>query len=92
MTIGNASTDKLITKATDKLTSDIQLLYDLRESSLNTFRTTAETLGYVNTSLQEKIGKLDDLAKFIADQKANAEKTISDNDRVRSKILDIIGE
>lgn len=46
----------------------------------------------INSGLRDKINKFNDLTAFIDSQRSTASQIIEDNDKVRKRILDIIGE
>lgn len=86
------TTDQAIALATQSLANDIVGLSEQKEDAISVFRATANQLAAINSTLQIKVGNLNDIAKFIDEQSALANQMIGDNDKVRSKILDIIGE
>lgn len=77
---------------TDRLYSDITDLKTMKDNALSSFRAVANNLGGINENLKDKVDKLESLISFAKEEKGVAEKMISDNDAVRKKILDIIGE
>ena len=91
-TIKVRTTEDAINVATDKLASDVTELSAKRNVALSAFRQAATDLDNVNCGLRDKISKFDDLAKFIDSQRSTASQIIEDNDAVRKRILDIIGE
>ena len=86
------TTDDAINAATDRLASDVRKLSDQRESALSIFRQAATDLDNVNCGLRDRISKFDELSQFIDSQRSTASQIIEDNDKVRKRILDIIGE
>lgn len=86
------TTDDAINAATDRLASDVKDLSIKRDMALSTFRQAATDLDNVNCGLRAKIAKFDELAQFIDSQRSTASLIIEDNDAVRKRILDIIGE
>lgn len=86
------TTEEAINAATDRLASDITTLADKRDVALSAFRQAATDLDNINSGLRDKINKLNDLAAFIDSQRSTASQIIEDNDKVRKRILDIIGE
>lgn len=87
-----SSVDEQIKTAAGSIISDIQKLSNRRGSVLGSFRKTAEDLGVINSLLEERIKSLDYLSEVLKDQKATAEKMTLDNEAVKKRILDIIGE
>ncbi len=86
------TTKAMISQMTTRLAGDIKTLSDRRENAVSTFRRTASDLDTINANLRQNIAEFDDLLKFISDQRGSAEQMVSDNERVRGKILEIIGE
>lgn len=86
------TTEEAINVATNQLTSEITALADKRDAALGTFRQVAIDLDNINSGLRDKINKLNDLTAFIHSQHSIALQIIEDNDKVRKRILDIIGE
>ena len=75
-----------------RLSSDVLALNDLKENALSSFRECANSLNGINEELKDKVATLDRLIKFASGEKSMAEKMMNDNESVRKKILDIIGE
>lgn len=92
MIIGKMSTDQILNETISKLTIDIFKLSVRRSKAVDTFRQTAEDLQSVNDGLKVSIDSFDRLRAFIEDKRSEAERMISDNENVRKKIFDIIGE
>lgn len=86
------TTQEMIDAATDRLYSDITKLEVMKNDALSSFRAVANNLGGINENLKDKVDKLESLISFAKEKKGVAEKIINDNDAVRKKILDIIGE
>jgi hypothetical protein len=86
------NTQETIQLATTRLSDDICELSERRDDALSIFRHTAKYLSNINNQLQDKLNDLDALEKFIHEQKFTANQLIADNDAVRSRIVDIIGE
>lgn len=63
-----------------------------KENALSAFRNAAVELDAVNTGLQETVTIANRMAAFFQGQADDAEQAICDNNAVRDKILDIIGE
>ena len=94
-------TEQAVT-ALDDIVYHIEKLKLEREFALSSFRETADKLAMINDDLGEKAMINDDLGEKAAlcgslvAQLGRAQESISkqceDNDRVRCKILDIIGE
>ena len=86
------TTNEMISKATEGLDRDIERLSAQRYMALNAFRQTAYDLAEVNENLHEKVVKLNEIEEFINSQRSAANQMISDNEAVRQRILEIIGE
>lgn len=86
------STEQVLTETTSQLAKDISGLSDRRQTALGIFRDTAENLAAINEDLAKSITDFDNLTKFIAEQRQSAEQMVSNNDKVRNKILEILGE
>lgn len=76
----------------EKLVNDINCLQNDREDALSSFRMTANNLADINVHLNEKIQFFDGIVEQIAAQSKMAKQMVADNEAVRGKILDIIGE
>lgn len=76
----------------ERLVNDINCLQNDREDALSSFRMTANNLADINNHLNQKIQFFDGIAEQIATQSQMAKQMVSDNEAVRNKILDIIGE
>lgn len=86
------STEIITINAMEKLVSDITCLQNDRENALSSFRRTAENLASINIHLGQKIQFFDGIVEQITAQSQMAKQMVADNDAVRNKILDIIGE
>ena len=86
------TTEEVITSAKNKILNDIGQLSSQTDSALSVFRNTASNLEKVNKGLNNSVADLNKLINFANEHKANAEKIISDNEAVRTKILEIIGK
>ena len=86
------TTEQAIQMATSHLANDITSLSSKKDSALSTFRRTATELNSINDALKTKLCNLDELSSFIQEQQNAANQMIHDNDAVRSRILEIIGE
>lgn len=82
------STEKITITAMEQLVNDINCLQSDREDALSSFRMTANNLADINIHLNQKIQFFDGIVEQITTQS----QMVADNDAVRNKILDIIGE
>lgn len=87
-----STTEKILNAATTKLAGDITALSARRDSAVGVFRQTLNELDSVNLGLKSSIEKFDNLTAFINEQKSIAEAKVSDNEKIRAKIVEIIGE
>ena len=78
--------------AVDKISDDINHISTRKEHAISVFRSTVNQLVSINSEMEEKMSELDTLSDFIQHQKDIASKVVSDNENVRAKILEIIGE
>lgn len=84
--------EKSIKMASDKIAGDISMLSAQKEQAVSSFRRTANDLAAINNSLNEKKSALSELGEFINAQVEQTSQMIEDNESVRAKILNIIGE
>lgn len=81
-----------VQRGVQALTVKQQNLTARRDTALSAFRTAANELAVVNTGLQETADVAAEMANFFTDEMAKANQAIHDNDAIRQRILDIIGE
>ena len=86
------TTEQILKAATTKLAGDITALSARRDNAVGVFRQTLRELDSVNPGLKSSIEKFDNLTAFINEQKSIAEAKVSDNEKIRAKIVEIIGE
>lgn len=86
------TTQEAIAAATTKLAEDVSNLSVRRDSAVSTFRNTANQLDSINEELRGTMDNFTRVAAFIAEQSNAAAKMISDNTKVRDKIVELIGE
>lgn len=86
------TTEQLVSRAMDNISADIVDLQAKKDTALGTFRATASSLASVNEKLDAKIKTMDNLVNLVSSEKETAQKMMADNEAVRKKILDIIGE
>lgn len=86
------STDEYIRLAVDNISADNVKLSSDSDNALSIFRSTANRLATINEKLQENMNKLSELANFVNDQKSKTGSKMKDNEEVRKRILEIIGE
>lgn len=86
------STEKRVNKFRAKMANEIGALTARQNFAVSAFRQAANELESVNAGLAEQRSLLNGFADDLLTQVANLNTQIDDNDRVRAKILDIIGE
>ena len=84
-------TEQAVT-ALDDIVYHIEKLKLEREFALSSFRETADKLAMINDDLGEKAALCGSLVAQLGRAQESISKQCEDNDRVRCKILDIIGE
>ena len=78
--------------AVDRIHVEIADLREERIDALSSFRDTANWLGEINAELCQKSELCETLVSQLEDALSSMGRQINDNDKVRAKILDIIGE
>lgn len=78
--------------AVDRIHTEIADLREERIDALSSFRETANWLGAINAELAQKQELCDSLQAQLEQAQYNINRQIGDNEKVQSKILDIIGE
>lgn len=86
------TTEEILNATTERIVNHINEANSMRDSALSSFRNAANQLAFANTKLDEQLNNLANLASFIDEQSSFALKNKEDNEAVRQKILDIIGE
>lgn len=86
------NTESVITKATQRVSTDMANLASRRDGALSAFRKARAELQAVNAETQKGLDRLFALKSFIENEVASGEKMISDNAHVCDKITEIIGE
>lgn len=86
------TTEEIVASAINSLSVDVEALSTEKNSALNVFRSTANNLANINEELQSKVNTINQLVGLATAEKDKASQMISDNEAVRKKILDIIGE
>ena len=77
--------------AVGRITGDIEELHEERADALSCFRCTAEWLGEINQQLGEKAALCGSLIAKLNRAQEDISQQVSDNEKVRGKILEIIG-
>lgn len=84
-------TEQAVTAA-DRITGEIADLWGERACALSSFRETANWLAEINSELEEKAALCGSLMAQLTRAQQEISRQCEDNDKVRGKILDIIGE
>ena len=85
------NTEKLANSTVEKIKSEFNALENEKNQCLSIFRETANDLQKINEEIDEQRSICAFLISELTEQCKNLEKARSDNDKVRNKILDIIG-
>ena len=86
------TTEQVISAATTKITDDVAHLNLMRENAVKTVRQTAQSLQANNEELQASVERFSILENFARGKREECVRAIEDNNKVREKILEIIGE
>ena len=78
--------------AADRVAGEIQDLWEERGHALSCFRDTANWLAEINDELGEKAALCGSLIAQLTRAQESISKQCEENDKVRGKILDIIGD
>lgn len=78
--------------AIDRVTTEVNDLREERGMALSSFRDTANWLAKINEDLESKAALCGSMISQLQAAQENISKQAEDNDRVRGKILEIIGE
>ena len=91
-TNANVTLTETVQQGVRALTAKQQALTARKDSALSAFRSAANELAVVNTGLAETAEVATQMAAFFDSEKNNANQAIHDNEAIRQRILDIIGE
>ena len=91
MTLKKMTTMQAIDQATAKLSQDIADFTSLRENALSSFNAAAAKLTEANDGLNDRIGKLENLAAAIETLKGEANHAVEANEATLAKIKEIVG-
>lgn len=86
------TTEQLISTTVDSIQKDIAELEQQKEVSLSVFRRTADSLKQINDGLNTQFKNLEHILEFANGYKKDIQLKMKDNDAVRQRIIDIIGE
>ena len=86
------TTEQMIENVTNSLVADITALSTQKDAAISVFCKTANDSSSINESLASKLNNLEEFSAFIEQQKVATTQMINDNQVVRSRIIDIIGE
>lgn len=85
-------TNAAMNKTMTRVVKDVHALSQRKENAVSAFRAAANNLAQINDELQDEVMYIKQLATFAAEKEAEAERMIADNNAVRGKIIDLIGE
>lgn len=88
----NVTTEQIVETAMAKISDNITTLGVRRDNALSVFRQTANDLGVINSNLSQNIQEMNRLAQFVNAGIDSATQMVADNEAVRARILEIIGE
>lgn len=86
------STESMVDSMVKRFDTDIAELEAQKESTLSVFRNTAVRLQNINNKLNNCIADYDKVLNYVMAKKSAVQKSLADNEAVRSKIIGIIGE
>lgn len=86
------STEQIISNTTERMSSDVARLEQQRDTALNIFRGTINKIDNVNTELEQSVARFNSLIDFATHKRAEAQKQLDENMKIRQKIVEIIGE
>lgn len=92
MKVNRERTNAAMNKAMTRVVQDVRTLSQRKDNAVSAFRAAANNLAQINGALQDEVIYIKQLAAFAAEKEAEAERMIADNDAVRGKIIDLIGE
>lgn len=78
--------------AIDRVTTEVNDLREERVMALSSFRDTANWLAKINEDLDSKAALCGSMIGQLQAAQESITRQVEDNDKVRMKILDIIGE
>lgn len=84
--------EMLVQRTMSAITNRTTQLTAQKNGALSAFRTAANQLAVVNEGLAETAKVSSEMVAFFAGYQQDTESAIADNEAVRQRILDIIGE
>lgn len=84
--------EEVFNSALVKLDTDLHTIQAEKDATLSIFRQTATKLENINHRLGTTVDNIENLIDYAQRSKNDITKMMSDNEAVRSKIIEIIGE
>ena len=84
--------EEVFSSALTKLDTDLHSIQAEKDATLSIFRQTATNLENINHRLGTTVDNIENLIDYAQRSKNDVTKMMSDNEAVRSKIIEIIGE
>ena len=84
--------EEVFNLALTKLDTDLHTIEAEKNAALSIFRQTATNLQNINQRLGTTVDNIENLIDYAQRSKNDVTKMMSDNEAVRSKIIEIIGE
>lgn len=88
----NATSEKMINLATDKLASEVTSMRAKSDSAIGVFNSTVKNLESINAELRVHADRARQFAAIANEKADEAERKIAENNSVCQKIYEIIGQ
>ena len=88
----NASTEKVVSLATDRLSTEVTNMRAKSESAMGVFNATVKNLEAINAELRVSADRARQFAALATEKAEEAERRIAENCSVCQKIYEIIGK
>lgn len=84
--------EEVFSSALTKLDTDLHTIQAEKDAALGIFRQTATNLANINQRLGTTVDNIENLIDYAQRSKDDVTKMMTDNEAVRAKIIEIIGE
>lgn len=84
--------EEVFNSALKKLDTDLHTIQAEKDATLSMFRQTATNLQNINQRLGTTVDNIENLIDYAQRSKNDVTKMMTDNEAVRAKIIEIIGE
>lgn len=84
--------EEVFNSALVKLDADLHTIQAEKDATLSIFRQTATNLNNINQRLGTTVDNIENLIDYAQRSKSDVVKMMADNEAVRAKIIEIIGE